>query len=119
MAVVFSPEKWVFLDCAQRSLYRDVMLENSRTLATIGKAHLMASFILSGDHCGFQELCRGGNQETDESGPMTCYSPVASVYCCFPGFTRILGFWRVALSQTLGSGDQVAWYFLCPSKVPE
>lgn len=43
IALTFTPEEWELLDLPQKSLYREAMLENYRSLVSVGKAALHVS----------------------------------------------------------------------------
>jgi KRAB domain-containing zinc finger protein len=51
VAVHFTQDEWALLDSSQKSLYRDVMLEICRSLATIGNDITLPSLCKLGSKC--------------------------------------------------------------------
>ena len=47
VAVEFSVEEWEYLSCYQKSLYRDVMMENYNNLSFVGENTLLVELQIS------------------------------------------------------------------------
>ena len=74
VAVDFTWQEWQELDAAQRTLYRDVMLENYSSLVSLGHCVTKPELILRLEH-GFQPWSIGDTSVWRLPGVLEVYTP--------------------------------------------